>query len=156
MNELGVTYLVKERLNINSDDDSADNDDVDSKLIQILVQRNIYNWSLILSGGEKQIISLLRVLVHRPSLVLLDEATSALSATVEQKFYEICCHKNNKNGINDITLISISHNSHRIACFHQYELSLGEFLKSTNFISSDSIANSNLLNTFGYSFKEIL
>ena len=47
------------------------------------------NWSQELSLGEKQRISFLRILFHRPQLAILDESTSALSTELETICYTI-------------------------------------------------------------------
>ena len=47
------------------------------------------NWSQELSLGEKQRISFLRILFHRPQLAILDESTSALSTELETICYSV-------------------------------------------------------------------
>ena len=45
-------------------------------------------WRLKLSGGEKQRISIARVLLKDPALLIFDEATSALDSFSESKIQE--------------------------------------------------------------------
>nr|APD26523.1 ATP-binding cassette transporter subfamily D member 4 protein [Brachionus koreanus] len=47
-----------------------------------------FNWSVILSEGEKQRLSFLRVLYHKPKFALLDEFTSSVDQETEALMYE--------------------------------------------------------------------
>ena len=42
-----------------------------------------------LSGGQRQLLNLGRVLLQKPQLLLLDEASSALDSSSETKVYEL-------------------------------------------------------------------
>ena len=81
----------------------ARSDATEQELIEACKQANIYdfissqekgldtmvgNRGLKLSGGEKQRISIARVLLKDPALLIFDEATSALDSISEQKIQE--------------------------------------------------------------------
>ncbi|GAB1741728.1 hypothetical protein NU219Hw_g7140t1 [Hortaea werneckii] len=75
------------------------------------------NWKDVLSGGEKQRISLARLLYHEPRYAIVDEGTSAVSSDVEGLLYETCKSKG-------ITLITISTRA-SLKRYHGFLLTLG-------------------------------
>ncbi|KAK6460253.1 ABC transporter transmembrane region 2-domain-containing protein [Scheffersomyces coipomensis] len=62
----------------------------------------IKEWKDVFSGGEKQRISIARVLFKNPKLVILDESTNAVSTDVEDYLFELLRTKR-------ISFITLSH-----------------------------------------------
>jgi ABC-type bacteriocin/lantibiotic exporter with double-glycine peptidase domain len=56
-----------------------------------------------LSGGQKQIIALIRCIIHQKSLILLDEPTSSLDAETKKIFIKLI------ESITDKTIITVTH-----------------------------------------------
>nr|QUF59460.1 ATP-binding cassette transporter Abcd4 [Brachionus angularis] len=81
-----------------------------------------FNWSTILSSGEKQRLSFLRLLFHKPKYALLDEFTSSVDQETETLMYEFLQKIN-------CTFISIAHRD-TVRRFHQKEL---KFLNDSNY-----------------------
>ncbi|XP_015910314.1 lysosomal cobalamin transporter ABCD4 [Parasteatoda tepidariorum] len=75
-----------------------------------------WNWYDVLSPGEMQRLSFVRLFCHRPKLAFLDEATSSIGLQLEEKLYRKCMELG-------ITLISIGHRS-SLAQFHNSFLHL--------------------------------
>ena len=51
-----------------------------------------FEWQDVLSPGEQQRLSIARVLLQKPRVVILDEATSCLGEDVEKLVYELLKH----------------------------------------------------------------
>ena len=50
---------------------------------------SVNNWEDLLSLGEQQRVSLIRLVLHRPALAILDECTSAIDETQQECFYRL-------------------------------------------------------------------
>jgi ATP-binding cassette subfamily D (ALD) long-chain fatty acid import protein len=73
-------------------------------------------WKDVLSGGEKQRISLARIIYHSPAFAVLDEPTSAVSSDVEGHLYSVCRERG-------ITLVTLSTRA-SLKKYHVFQLSL--------------------------------
>jgi putative ATP-binding cassette transporter len=79
------------------------------------------DWDKILSGGEKQIISIIRAIYHAPKVMILDEPTSAL----DQKTASILFTKI-LEVLHDSTIITISHDL-KLKKFHDTVVDFKKF-----------------------------
>lgn len=79
---------------------------------------SIKEWKDILSGGEKQRVSMARLYFHKPTFAILDECTSAVSVDVEDKMYTQAKNLG-------ITLITVSHRK-SLHKFHDYMVKFKE------------------------------
>jgi vitamin B12/bleomycin/antimicrobial peptide transport system ATP-binding/permease protein len=70
------------------------------------------NWQIILSAGEKQRISLIRMIVNQPQWLFMDEATAALDEVNETLLFE-----NLQQYLPNTTIVTISNNK-SLAKFH--------------------------------------
>ncbi|XP_064623835.1 lysosomal cobalamin transporter ABCD4-like [Lineus longissimus] len=74
------------------------------------------NWYDVLSPGEMQRLSFVRLFFHQPKFAVLDEATSAIGLTAERAMYEKC----HEFGI---TVISVGHRD-SLKAYHDCQLHL--------------------------------
>ena len=49
----------------------------------------VNNWEDLLSLGEQQRVSLVRLILHKPALAILDECTSAIDEAQQERFYRL-------------------------------------------------------------------
>jgi ABC-type uncharacterized transport system fused permease/ATPase subunit len=81
----------------------------------------VKNWSTELSGGEKQIISLIQAFVARPKLLLLDEVTSAMSEDNKLKAKNEIKRFSEKN---KAVVIHIEHGARNNSEYYTHEIKL--------------------------------
>ena len=73
----------------------------------------------LLSPGQRQLLGLARVLVHRPALAILDEATSAVDVDAEARVYSALRAAG-------VALLSVGHRTSLVA-LHDSAINVGEF-----------------------------
>jgi putative ATP-binding cassette transporter len=75
-------------------------------------------WDQTLSGGEKQRLTIARVLLHRPDIIVLDEATSALDPKSQDELMKLLSEE-----MKGLTIISVGHRP-ELEQFHTRKLIL--------------------------------
>ncbi len=75
-------------------------------------------WDQTLSGGEKQRLTVARVLLHRPDIIVLDEATAALDAKSQDELMELLSEE-----MEGLTILSVGHRP-ELERFHSRKLTL--------------------------------
>jgi len=75
-------------------------------------------WDQTLSGGEKQRLTVARLLLHRPDIIVLDEATSALDPKSQDTLMQLLIDE-----MEGLTIISVGHRP-ELEQFHSRKLML--------------------------------
>lgn len=75
-------------------------------------------WDQTLSGGEKQRLTIARVMLHRPDIVVLDEATAALDPKSQDDLMQILSEE-----MEGLTILSVGHRP-ELERFHSRKLTL--------------------------------
>jgi putative ATP-binding cassette transporter len=73
-------------------------------------------WDHVLSGGEKQRVNFVRLLLHRPQIVVMDEATSALDPASQARLMQCVIER-----FPDMALLSVAHRP-ELEAFHERKL----------------------------------
>lgn len=76
------------------------------------------DWGQILSNGEQQRLSFVRVVLQKPDWIFLDESTSALDESTEKKMYQLLRQRLPKTAV-----VSIGHGSN-LSDYHAQKLEL--------------------------------
>ena len=76
-------------------------------------------WEQVLSGGEKQRLGFVRVLIQRPATIVMDEATAALDPLAQEQLMQLVMER-----LPDATVISVGHRP-ELEAFHTRKLVLG-------------------------------
>jgi putative ATP-binding cassette transporter len=75
-------------------------------------------WDQTLSGGEKQRLTVARVLLHRPDIIVLDEATAALDPKSQDALMKLLSEE-----MEGLTIVSVGHRP-ELEQFHSRKLTL--------------------------------
>jgi vitamin B12/bleomycin/antimicrobial peptide transport system ATP-binding/permease protein len=84
-------------------------------------------WDQTLSGGEKQRVAFVRILLHKPDIVVLDEATSALDPKSQVKLMELLLDQPK------LTLLSIGHRP-ELESFHTRKIELARSTRGAKLV----------------------
>lgn len=76
------------------------------------------SWDRVLSGGEQQRLAFVRLLLHKPDIVVMDEATSALDTKSQAGMMERLAAE-----LPDTAIISVGHRA-ELEAFHERKLQL--------------------------------
>jgi putative ATP-binding cassette transporter len=75
-------------------------------------------WDQVLSGGERQRLAFVRLLLHKPDIVVMDEATSALDPKSQELLMNLIFEV-----LPEMAVISVGHRP-ELEAFHQRKLTL--------------------------------
>ena len=91
-------------------------------------------WDYALSGGEKQRIAFVRLLLHEPDFIVMDEATSALDPSSQEHLLTVISER-----LSRAAFLSIAHRP-ELQAFHQRVLVFEHRPGGSRLISDDAIA----------------
>ena len=103
-----------------------------------------------LSGGQRQIVFLVRALIDNPDMIVLDEPSSSIDTKTQSKIFQILANVNDKN----IPVIFSSHDTfgvtnsaNRVACINKKLDYHGS--------SKDFLSNKHLAEAYGYNIDVV-
>jgi len=103
-------------------------------------------WDQTLSGGEKQRLTIARVLLHRPDIIVLDEATAALDPKSQDDLMKMLSEE-----MEGLTILSVGHRP-ELEQFHSRKLTLERKSGGAKLVSDILLVNQpgqpHLINRF--------
>ncbi len=90
-------------------------------------------WSDILSGGEQQRLGFVRLLLHKPDILIMDESTSALDPEGQAKLFERLSERLPKTAV-----ISVGHRL-ELEAFHDRKLNLMRHEGGAQLVTGDAL-----------------
>jgi vitamin B12/bleomycin/antimicrobial peptide transport system ATP-binding/permease protein len=93
-------------------------EDVGLKHLADRLDEEDVRWSDVLSGGEQQRVGFVRLLLHKPDIVIMDESTSALDPEGQAKLFERLSER-----MPETAVISVGHRL-ELEAFHDRKLNL--------------------------------
>jgi putative ATP-binding cassette transporter len=96
-------------------------------------------WDLTLSGGEKQRLAFVRILLQRPEIIVLDEATSALDPESQDKLMQLLTKE-----LGATTIVSVGHRP-ELEAFHNRKIVLERRSGGAKFVTDIRLRRQRLL-----------
>ena len=106
-------------------------------------------WDHVLSGGEKQRVGFVRLLLHRPDIIVMDEATSALDPQSQERMMSLVMER-----LPEAAVVTIAHRP-ELEAFHQRKLRFEHRPGGSRLISDEAIAPHNGLAALRYWLKRL-
>jgi putative ATP-binding cassette transporter len=94
-------------------------------------------WDHVLSGGEKQRLGFVRLLLHSPDIVVMDEATSALDPASQERMMTLVTER-----LPAVAIVSVAHRP-ELEVFHHRKLIFEHKPGGSRLISENIFAPSN-------------
>jgi vitamin B12/bleomycin/antimicrobial peptide transport system ATP-binding/permease protein len=92
-------------------------------------------WDHTLSGGEKQRIAFVRLLLHRPDIIIMDEATSALDPKSQEHLLNLVVEH-----LPDAAIVSVAHRP-ELEAFHNRKLVFAHQPGGSRLVSDDVLVS---------------
>ena len=82
------------------------------------------DWSTVLSLGEQQRISFIRILINKPTFIVMDEPSSSLNPALEKLVFKTLLER-----LTDVTIVTVGH-SETLKKYHQKVIDVEQWVAS--------------------------